>query len=159
MVFKNEKQLEAFLLQKSRLALMKTQDKVYGIIKRFIRDYYLDYDPVIYERTYQLLQSLVQSRIVSDGKGYKAEIYFNLDKLRYSKSVWQGGNTPTGEQVFDAARQGLHGAIGDAGGGYHFHYESGDTGVNIWDDPIRELDARAIDILADMLIAEGIPIK
>lgn len=159
MVFKNEKQLEAFLLQKCRLALMKAQDRVYGIIKQFVYDYYKDYSPEFYERTYQLLGSLVESRIVSHGKGYSAEIYFALDKLRYSKYAWQDGNPPSGEQVFEAAKQGLHGAIGDAGGEYQFRYVSGNTGANIWGDPIRELDAKAINILVDMLRAEGIPIK
>ena len=106
MVFNNEKQLEKFLLKKCRLALIKAQEKVFRIIKDFLRQYYMDYDPASYERTYQLLQSLVQSRIVSDGKGYRAEVYFDLDSLSYA-----GGN-PSGEQVMEAASQGLHGAIG-----------------------------------------------
>lgn len=159
MVFKNEKELERFLMRKSRQALLKAQDKVYGIIKKFVYKFYNDYNPEWYDRTYQLLESLVQSRIVSDGKGYKVEIYFDLDKLQYSKPAWQGGEPPSGEQVFEAAKQGLHGAIGDAGGGWSYLYVAGDTGVNIWSDPIRELDVKAIDILVDMLRAEGIPIK
>lgn len=159
MVFKNEKELERFLMRKSRQALLKAQDKVYSIIKKFVYEFYNDYDPELYNRTYQLLESLVQSRIVSDGKGYKAEIYFDLDKLKYAKYAWQGGDPPSGEQVFEAAKQGLHGAMGDAGGGYRFQYISGYDGTNIWSDPIQELDAKAIDILVDMLKAEGIPIK
>lgn len=162
MVFKNKKELERFLLKKCRLVLLKAQEEVYKILKDFLRQYYMDYDPISYERTYQLLQSLVQSRIVSDGKGYKAEVYFDLDKLQYYKPAWQGGKPPSGEQVFEAAKQGLHGAIGDAGSGWknwEYHYEFGRTGVNIWSDPIRELDAKAINILKNMLIAEGIPIK
>lgn len=159
MVFKNEKELERFLLRKSRQALLKAQDKVYTIIKQFVYKFYNDYDPELYERTYQLLESLVQSRVVSNGKGYKVEIYFDLDKLRYSKQAWQGGEPPSGEQVFEAAKQGLHGAIGDAGDGWNYRYVMGDTGVNIWNDPIQELDAKAIEILKQMLISEGIPIK
>lgn len=159
MVFKSQKELEHFIMKQSRLALMKAQDKVYSIIKQWIWKFYKDYTPEFYDRTAQLFGSLMESRIVQDGKGYKAEVYFNLDKLRYSKPDWQDGDSPTGEQVFDAARQGLHGAIGDAGGGYQFHYEAGKTGISIWDDPIRELDAKAINILVDMLRAEGIPIK
>lgn len=158
MVFKNEKELERFLIKKSRQALLRAQDQVYGVVKKWIMRFYKDYSPEFYDRTAMLFGSLVESRVVYDGKGYKAEIYFDLDKLRYSKPAWQDGNAPTGEQVFDAARQGLHGAIGDAGGGYQFHYEHGKTGVSIWEDPIRELDSRAFDILADMLRAEGIPV-
>lgn len=159
MTFKNEKELERFLLNKCRLALLKAQDNVYRIIKEFIYKFYNDYDPMLYHRTYQLLSSLVESRIVSDGKGYRAEVYFALDKLKYAKFGWQDGNPPSGEQVFEAAKQGLHGAIGSAGGGWEYRYVQGDAGVNIWEDPIKELDTKAINILKEMLIAEGIPIR
>lgn len=147
MVFKNQNELERFLLRKSRLALLKSQEKVYTIIKQFVYKYYSDYDPVLYERTYQLLRSLVQSRIVSDAKGYKAEIYFNVDGLRYVT-----GEQPSGKQVLDAAASGGHGASG-------LYIVSGNTGVSVWNDPIQKLDAEAIEILKNMLISEGVPIK
>lgn len=154
MVFKNEKELERFILKKCRLALLKSQEEVYRIIKDFLRKFYMDYDPTWYDRTGQLLRSLVQSRIVSDGKGYKAEVYFDLDSLSYA-----GGN-PSGEQVMAAASQGYHGAIGkmpykDG----EFMYVHGQTGVGVWDDPIKILDDEAIEILKAMLISEGVPIK
>lgn len=138
---------------------MKAQEEVYKIIQKFLYDYYNDFTPELYERTYQLLGSLVKSRITSNGNGYRAEVYFDLDKLHYAKYGWQDGRPPSGEEVFEAAKQGLHGAIGDAGGGYRFRYLDGNTGVNTWGDPIRELDAKAINILKQMLISEGIPIK
>lgn len=147
MVFKSRKELESFLLKKCRLAILKAQDEVYVVIKKFLYQYYADYDPVQYERTYQLLQSLVQSRIVSDGKGYKAEIYFDIDGLNYAT-----GAKPSGEQVMDAAAYGGHGAEG-------LRVVSGDTGVSAWNDPIQKLNADAINILKRMLISEGIPIK
>lgn len=155
MTFKNEKELERFILKKSRLALMKAQEQVYKILKDFLYRFYDDYDPE-FPRTYQLLQSLVQSRIVSTGKGYKAEVYFALDKLSYS-----GGN-PSGEQVMAAASQGLHGAIGKIPNPVwspNFQYFDGNVGVDIWNTPIAILDTEAIKILKDMLVSEGIPIK
>lgn len=157
MVFKNEKELERHILKKCRLALMKAQDEVYKILKDFLRKFYADYDPSAYVRTYQLLQSLVQTRIVSDRKGYKAEVYFNLDSLSYD------GYNPSGEQVMAAASQGLHGAIGKMPNPSYFsdefQYFPGDSGISVWNDPIKILDAEAINILRDMLVAEGIPIK
>ena len=147
MTFKNKKELERFLLKKCHNALLKAQEEVYRIIKDFLRQYYLDYDPTIYERTYQLLQSLVQSRIVSDGKGYKAEVYFNYDGLNYTD-----GANPSGKQVMDAAAVGLHGAKG-------LLVMGGEKDISIWNDPIKILDAKAIEILKNMLIAEGISIK
>lgn len=146
MVFKNQKELEAFLLQKCKVALERSQNQVYKIIDLYLNRFYADYDPVWYDRTGKLLRSLVKSDIKKDGKGYKAEIYFDLD---YSYNT---GSNPSGEQVMDAASYGGHGAEG-------LRVVAGDTGVNIWNDPIQQLDAEAINILVDMLMAEGIPVK
>ena len=157
--FKNEAELKKFLLDKCKVAVAQAENKVYAIIKKFVIEFYRDYDPVLYERTNQLLYSLVKSNIKQTNNGYEAEVYFDLDELQYAKFGWQRGNAPTGEEVFEAAKQGLHGAIGDAGGGWSFRYVDGNNGVNIWYDPIQELDAKAIDTLVDMLKAQGIPIK
>lgn len=145
MTFKNEKELERFILKKCKSALLNTQEEVYKIIKKFLYQFYGEYDPVVYERTYQFLQSLVQSRIVSDGKGYKAEVYFNLD---YAYST---GANPSGEQVMQAADFGRHGAMGLMVADF--------KGTSVWHEPLEILDATAIKMLVDMLIAEGIPIK
>ena len=36
MIFKSQKELEHYLLKKSRLAIMKAQDEIYKIIKQFV---------------------------------------------------------------------------------------------------------------------------
>lgn len=163
MVFKNQKELEKFMLNKCQSALAKTQEKVYRIIDRFLNDFYNDYDPSTYVdldgqerhkkkyyiRTYQLLHSLVKSEIIQSKNGYEAKVYFDYDNLKYLD-----GNQPSGLQVMEAAAQGLHGAIGE-----NFQYVEGRTGVGIWNDPIKKLDAEAINILVNMLKAEGIPVK
>ena len=162
MVFKNEKELESFLLKKCHNALAKTQEKVYKILDKFLNDFYNDYDPYGYvdwdgtykfkrgyDRTYQLLHSLVKSEIVPSKKGYEARVYFDYNSLKY-----YDGNRPSGLQVMEAAAQGFHGAMGD-----DFLYVHGNTGVSVWEDPKKILDAEAIETLKNMLIAEGIPIK
>lgn len=155
MVFKNQKELERFVMKQSRLAIVKAQEEVYKIIKQFLYKFYGEYHPDVYQRTRQLLESLVQTQIVSDGKGYKAEVYFDLDGIRY-----ETGRHPSGEQVMDAANQGYHGAIGDIpDSNKQFKYVDIGGGTRVWDDPKKVLDARAIDILVNMLKAEGIPVK
>ena len=151
--FKNQKQLERFLLEKSRQALIKAQDKVYGIIKQFVYKFYTEYEPDEYIRTRQLLESLVQSRIVSDGKGYKVEIYFDASGMNYPienvqrRSGWYGSASWDGETVLRVAMESEvpH-------GGYT-------GGTAIWTASKIKLDADAINILVDMLRAEGIPVK
>lgn len=145
MVFNSEAQLKSFLLKKVRLAVMQAQDEVYRIIKEFIYSFYASYDPVLYERTYQLLRSLVESKVIYNGSGYDAEVYFDYEKLNYLT-----GAMPSGEQVMDAAAYGGHGAEG-------LRVIPGDIGI--WNDPVAILDATAIQTLKQMLIANGIPIK
>lgn len=148
--FKNEKELEAFLKKKCQSALLKAQDEVYVIIRKFLDKFYDEYDPhkggkYGYDRTYQFLNSLVKSRIIPDGKGYKAEVYFDLDY------IYKSGSNPSGEQVMQAAEWGRHGAMGLAVADF--------KGTSVWHEPLEILDAQAINILKTMLISEGIPIK
>ena len=146
MVFKNEAQLKNFLLAKCKNALIKTQEQVYQIIDRFVKQFYAEFSPEMYERTYQLYSSLVKSDIIPDGNGYKVEVYFDLGSIGYVT-----GSKPSGEQVMKAADFGRHGAMGLAVADF--------KGTSIWHEPLEILDAKAISILVDMLRAEGIPIK
>ena len=150
MVFKNEQQLESFLMAKCKNAVVQAQERVYEIIKRFLDQFYDEYDPhkggkYGYDRTYKFLNSLVKSQIVPDGKGYKAEVYFNLNY------IYDTGANPSGEQVMQAAEWGRHGAMGLMVADF--------KGTSVWHESLAELDAKAINILVDMLRAEGIPIK
>lgn len=145
MVFKNEKELEAFILKKCHNALAKTQEKVYRILDLFMQRFYADYDPELYERTYQLLHSLVKSDIRRKGNELIAEVYFDLDYM------YKTGANPSGKQVMDAAAYGGHGAqdlLIVYGGG-----------EDAWFTPKEIIDDEAIEILKNMLIAEGIPIR
>lgn len=146
MVFKNEAQLKSFLLAKCQNALLKAQEKVYKIIDIYVQRFYADYDPVMYERTYQLLHSLVKSEIISTGNGYEARVYFDAGSIGYDT-----GRQPSGEQVISAASYGGHGATG-------LKVVYGD-GADIWYTPKEILDSEAIKILVEELRAAGIPIK
>lgn len=145
MVFKNESELKNYILGKCQNALIKSQEQVYQIIDRFVKEFYAEFSPEMYERTYQLYRSLVKSDIVSTGNGFEAQVYFDFGSL-----VYNTGAQPSGEQVMSAAASGGHGADG-------LKVISG--GASIWNDPVAILDASAIDILKKMLIAEGIPIR
>ena len=149
MVFKNKNELLSFLYDKAYDALKNAQTIVYDIIQDYLQQFYADYDPVLYDRTEQLLRSLVKGDIYPSAKGYVADVYFDLSSLNYVT-----GNQPTGEQVMKAAAQGLHGAIGS-----DLLYVHGNTGVGVWHDPLQVLDTEAIRILKDRLIEQGIPIR
>lgn len=145
MVFKNEQQLKSFLLAKCQSALANAQEKVYKILDLYMQRFYADYDPVMYERTYQLMKSLVKSDIQMVGNEIKAEVYFDLGY------IYESGANPSGEDVMSQAAYGGHGATG-----LRVMYGGGE---DVWFTPLEILDAEAINILKNMLIAEGIPIK
>ena len=146
MIFKNEKQLKDFLLRKCENALVKSQSQIYQIIDRFVKEFYAEFSPEMYERTYQLYRSLVKSDIVPTSNGYQAEVYFDLSSIDYVT-----GSRPSGEQVMQAADFGRHGAMGLAVADF--------KGTSIWHESLDILNAEAINILKKMLISEGIPIR
>lgn len=145
MAIKSEADLERILLPKMKNALIKAQDKVHKIIDMYVQRFYADYDPIMYDRVYKLMHSLVKGEIIKSGKGYKAEVYFNLDYL------YNTGAKPSGKDVMDVAAFGGHGAKG-----LRVVYGGSE---NIWYAPLEVLDNEAIEILKDMLISEGIPIR
>lgn len=154
MVFKNEKQLKDFLLAKCKNALINTQEQVYRILERFMQEYYADYSPELYERTYQLYRSLIKYEITPIANGYKTEVGFDIDNLQYVT-----GAQPSGEQVMKAASMGYHGAVGVANG-VSLKFVTGDTGTILWNEQLRVgVQSDALKILKNMIIAEGVPIK
>lgn len=146
MTFKNEKQLKDFLLKKCKTALAVTQEKAYKIIDMHVQRFYADYSPEDYQRTYQLMRSLVKSNIRSTGSGYEAEVYFDLGSIEYNT-----GSHPSGEQVMSVAAIGGHGADG-----LRVVYFGG---ADAWHTPLAVLDLEAINILVQELRIAGIPIK
>lgn len=87
MKFKNEKQLETFLLAKCRAAVAGTEQKIHSIIDKCLRQFYAQFDPDEYIRTEQLLHSLVKSDVKQVGNKFVAEVYFDVGALNYDTGV------------------------------------------------------------------------
>lgn len=147
MLFKNEAQLRSFLMIGIRDAVEQAQEKIYQILDMFVKEYYSDYSPELYERTYQLYRSLVKTDVYSNGNGYEAQVYFDLSSLNYVT-----GANPSGEQVMEAAAYGGHGAEG-------LRVVFGNTGADIWNGVIPVLSTEAYEILREELIAQGILVR
>lgn len=167
MTFDSIDALKSYILSRSQSAIIKAQEQVYQVIDRFVKEYYAEYSPDVYERTYQLYRSLVKSEVVQTGNGWIANVYFDLDTLDYqikhfTRYTTDGGymnpyngdvssdgtfSNPDGsaEKVMESAAHGSH-------GGYK-------NGTAIWDEPIALLNTEAYNILKRMLISEGIPVR
>ena len=167
MTFKSVAELEQYILSKMQSAIIKAQEQIYQVIDRFVKEYYAEYTPEVYERTYQLYRSLVKSEIIHTGKGYKANVYFDLTNLDYQvkrltkwkdeygyRNPFNNAYSPNGiflnpkgsaEKVMQSAAHGSH-------GGYK-------NGTAIWDESIAVLNTEAYEILKRMLKESGVPVK
>lgn len=151
MVFKNEKELERFLLEKCRNAVAQTEQKVYAIIKSTLVQFYNEFTPEEYIRTNQLLHSLVKTDVKKVGNGYEAEVYFDVSALNYQTGVvptqhGTGYATWSGQTVLDVAME-----SGFPHGGYR-------DGTAVWTVSRRTL-GNIRELLKNNLIAQGIPIR
>lgn len=152
--FSTEAEIEAYMLRHSRFAIRAAQEKVYKIIETFLKQYYSDYTPKEYIRTYNLLRSLVKSDVRQVGNGWEAEVYFDASALDYEQGVMPlqhtdehgryGWATWGADQVLSTALHGSH-------GGYT-------RTAPIYEQSMNVLNAQAINTLKENLIRAGIPV-
>lgn len=80
MNFRSKEEIVAYMRKSLSVAIKKTKEKVYEIIQSFLQNYYKEYSPEIYERTFQLLKSLVKEDVGENG----FIVYFDAGALDYS---------------------------------------------------------------------------
>lgn len=149
MLFNSVEELKGYVLGKCAAAVANVEQKVHAVIDQTLAQFYGEFEPSEYIRTYNLVHSLVKTGVKSTGNGVEAEVYFDASALNYASPV-QGKSGRyhealyNGGQVLDMAMHGSH-------GGYT-------SGTAIW----SVSQARLGDIYALLikeLKAQGIPIK
>jgi len=167
MTFNSVEALKNYILSKSKVAIRLAQERVYQIIDRFVKQYYAEYTPEVYERTYQLYRSLVKSDIVQTNNGWEAQVYFDLDALDYKMknltkwpvdggymNPYNGAISPDGS--FPNPKGSAELTLQAAGRGEHGGYK---VGTAIWTDPLIVLWNNQRDIFKKALIDAGITVK
>lgn len=154
--FKTSKELEDYILSKSRDAVTVAQEKAYNIIDEVLKKYY-SWTPEFYNRMEKLLHSLVKSSVEIIGNTVVAEVYFDESQLVYEKGwvllkkpfrdgTTHGYATWSTEQILDAA---MHGS--DA--------ITWRNPTAIWDESVPMLRSDVMNTLVKELKKAGIPIK
>ena len=162
MTFDSLDELKNYILTKSQVAIEMAQEKVSMIINHFLTEYYREFEPEVYVRTYQLLRSLIKSDVQYTGNGWVAEVYFDIGALDYSTRVvpsqfsWASGNNTYHRQPWDDGNTAWVLNTAMTGGLPHGGYAGGTA---IWTESMKVLDKQAIKILKEKLIAAGIPIR
>ena len=152
MTFGSIDALKSYILTKNYNAIKIAQERIYLIINRFVKEYYSEFDPTFYERTYQLFRSLVKTNVVMSGDKVVAEVYFDLDALDYHMKKINGVEVPNKNWSEEKT---LHEAmVGGTHGGY-----KAPKNTEIWNESLSVLKREAYHILKKSLIDAGVPVK
>jgi len=162
MIFKTAKDLENYILSHSKTAIEQAREKVYNIIADVLLKFYNEFEPSLYERTYQLLCSLVKEQAAPTKNGWTAEIYFDLNSLNYSmKTLKNIGSWRNRYKQGDWSHENDEWVLKNAMTGTYPHggHEGASGNTQIWVESMKLLDQDAVEILKQELINAGIPIK
>lgn len=103
---RNAAQLNKALEKQCYYLADKVADKVKSNIEEFIKNYYHEYDPERYERTWRLLNSVIKSKPKKIANGYEVDVYIDTS-IEYP-SMWNGEHWNMGNTMF-MANKGQHG--------------------------------------------------
>lgn len=136
-VIKSIKDLNKILEQRATMAMKMAQKEIGECIQESIDEYYREKvfcggtsaTPLIYERTYKLLNSMIKTEVVKNGNTLSCKVGISDDYLNYKypgTNGWDGVDA-TGRDVLDwNSENGSHGG-------------SVDGDWKIWDEAMRTL--------------------
>ena len=161
--FKNFDSLKAHILSRSKIAILQAQEEVYKIIDGFLKQYYAEFTPEVYQRTEQLLYSLVKSEVSSTGNGWIAYVYFDFDLLDYSIKTFKDSFKlyPNTYKRNDWTHGNDIAIASNAMEGFdpHGFYRHGGKNTAIWTESMMILAKEKHNILKEKLLNAGIPIS
>lgn len=116
------KELEKFMMQQCKNLCEMMANEVYETLNYFLNQYYTEWTPSSYQRSYDFLHSAFKTEVKQVGNGYQSVVGIDYESLDDYKNA-------TGFQVVSWANtKGIH-------GGLDVSSEGADTAV--WDDTIK----------------------
>ena len=168
MTFDSIDALKNYILSRSKVAVEIAREKVYDKIAEFLLQFYEEFTPRVYVRTYQLLCSLVKTDVKSTTNGWTAEVYFDISALKYAtrivpqgqpwtpwasenntyhRETWADENT---KWVFENAMTGTY---------PHGGYSGAKKNTRIWTESLKALNQEKRNMLRQSLLEAGIPVR
>lgn len=133
-----KKELEQFLLEQCKQLCEFAANEVYEAINFFLNQYYTEWTPRVYQRTFEMLHSAFKTQVKRVGNGYQAIVGIDYESLDNYKDA-------TGYEVISWANDELHGGL-DVG-----------TDTRVWDDAIDSAikSGQLLEDCIDFLKAKG----
>lgn len=168
--FRSLDEAKAYILGKMRTAVGLVEERVYIIINRFVKQYYAEWSPSVYERTYQLYSALKKSGVYGAGNGFGADVFLDEGSLDYGVKNLHGNPvtggyrhpfirhgwvvSPTGQFTHPTGNAGM--VLEAAAHGSHGGYK---PGVAIWDEPVAILQSQYMSLFKKAFHDAGLPVK
>ncbi len=150
-VIRSMSDLTKILESRIQQALKMTQQEIFKVIQQHITDYYEEPVfrngtsalPMIYDRTYKLLNSLIKTGIVKNGNIISCSVEIDPNYLNYR---YMGGMS--GLNVMLSANE-------------QFHGWSIEGDMKVWDDALSELGLKPgiLYLMKSNLKKCGVPVK
>lgn len=139
----NMSELTASLMPTMESMVDLMAERVYETLNWFLLDFYNDYDPVSYRRSYDLLRSAVKVEPKRVGNKIVASVYIDYDSMDNYYNA-------TGYQVASWANQGLHGGL-----------DVGDNTPHVWDDTIKNTveNGELLKLAVEYLRTKGFSVR
>lgn len=143
-VIRSMSDLTKILESRIQKALKMTQQEIFEIIQQHITDYYKEYTPHMYQRTWEFLNSLIKTHIVRTNGVMSCTVEIDRNYLTYR---YDGG--ATGLEAATYANKHSHGGIYD------------DDFGQFWNDAMVELGLKpGIEYLMKNNLKKcGVPVK
>lgn len=143
-VIKSMSDLTKIIESRIQQALKMTQQEIFEVIQQHIVDYYHEFTPHMYQRTWEFLNSLIKTDIIKTNGTISCTVGIDRNYLNYR---YNGG--ATGLEVVTYANQHSHGGVYD------------DDFGQFWDDAMAELGLEpGIKYLMKKNLKKcGVPIK
>lgn len=150
-VIRSMSDLTKILESRIQQALKMTQQEIFEVIQQHITDYYKEpvfkngtsAIPMLYDRSYRLLNSLIKTDIVKSGGTISCSVEIDPNYLNYK---YMGG--ASGLDVMLSANE-------------QFHGWSIEGDMKVWDDSLAELGLKPgiLYIMKSNLKKCGVPVK
>lgn len=151
--FKNIRDLNKYLESPMELFLLQAGQKIRKVIREYIQErFYNQYDPLYYDRTYQLLDSVTCTDVKKVGNKYQLEVYLNTDGVNYYNYVDGSRQSIDPQLIFEISSQGWHGATQTDGRFMEEAKQDLQNGVsyNIFEDFKKFLKSRGINVTGNI---------